>query len=214
MNPVLCQFRPARFVVTILVLLCIALALPAVTAAQDLEVKVITAYDPIWNDAGSGSDKDGSFWRPMPTDGWYRVGHHLKANHGAPSQPTMVVRPLAGDVIADPVDYQMIWNDSGTGSNADGSVWRAVCPDGFHALGDVAQRGYSKPSLKEIVCVNSSQLVRAEIGSLIWNDSGSGGDRDFSGWAIQFPADHATLGLFIGNNSYGTPSVGLFYAVK
>lgn len=214
MSSVSSYLRPARLPVTLLALLCIALALPAVTAAQDLEVKMITAYDPLWNDAGSGSERDGSFWRPMPMDGWYRVGHHLKANYGAPGEPTMVVRPLAGDIIAYPVDFQMVWNDGGSGSNADGSVWRAVCPSGFHALGDVAQLGYGKPSLKEIVCINSSQLERAEIGSMLWNDGGSGGDIDFSGWSIKSPASYASSGLFIGNGSYAAPSVGLFYAIK
>ena len=189
--------------------------LPAAQAsAGSLEVKLVTQYDLIWNDSGSGADQDGSFWRPMPIEGWYRVGHHAKQGYEAPNEPTMVVRASDPDALAKPTSYSLVWKDTGTGATADGSIWHPVCPDGYQALGDVAQHGYEMPSVYEVVCVRTSDLVRATEGSLIWTDRGSGGDFDFSAWGVRFSNDYQSLGLFYGSNRYDRPSAGLFYAVK
>lgn len=206
--------RSYRPLLVLAVLLGLSMLLPLQASAQGFEIDLITNYDPIWNDAGSGADADGSFWRPMPGPGWYRLGHHSKQGHNAPSEATMVIKALVEGAIVQPVDYVLIWNDGGSGSDADGSVWHPVCADGYVALGDVAQRGYNKPALDEVVCVRTDLVVRAEVGSSIWADHGSGGDRDFSSWGVRFSNDYQSLGLFYGSSSYSPPSAGTFFALR
>ncbi|KAK4167527.1 hypothetical protein QBC43DRAFT_142651 [Cladorrhinum sp. PSN259] len=55
--------------------------------------------------------------------------------------------------VAEPVDYELLWSDTGSGAKEDVSVWRPVAPDGYVALGDVAWSGKSRPALREVWCL-------------------------------------------------------------
>lgn len=189
--------------------------------ADGVKVDFITAYSAIWTDAGSGASASAAFWRPTPGPGWYRVGHHLN-NGGFPTTATMVVKETEPNAVSHPTDYTQIWNDAGSGASRDGAVWRPVCRTGYSALGDVATADHGKPPLEEVVCVRSSSLVEALEGSPIWNDSGSGANRDFGSWGIQAPAPQAghnihSRGLFYGAASHARPgssTVGVLWAIK
>jgi hypothetical protein len=192
----------------------------------ELEIQFIKAYDPdpIWTDRGSRANRDVSFWRPTPADGYYCVGHHAKDGHGFPTEETMVVkeRKPGEGALKPPLNYELIWNDAGSGASRNVSVWRPVCPGGYEALGDVANKSYGKPSTDEVRCIRKYELEEALPGGFIWNDSASGAKRDFGCWGIQARAPDSTYsylsrGLFYGASSHSRPedsSVSVLWAVK
>ncbi len=187
-----------------------------------LDIDFTRSYSLVWTDKGSGAAADVSFWRPEPASGWFRVGHHVKRGYGNPTEATMVVRARSGAPLARPVDYILVWDDSGSGSAQDASVWRPVCPSGFSSMGDVASGSRVKPALDEVVCVQQSFLGAANPGSEIWNDTGSGAARDFAAWNVVSPAADASFsyfsrGLFFGDASHNRPqpaSVGGLWAIR
>ncbi|NEO33294.1 MAG: Vps62-related protein [Symploca sp. SIO3C6] len=134
----------------------------------------------------------------------------------------MVVKERISGALASPTDYTLIWNDAGSGASSDGSVWRPVCPPGYKALGDVVSGSHKKPSTDEVKCVRETALSAALPGGFIWNDAGSGANRDFSAWGIQRQAadseyTYLSRGLFYGAASHSRPTdaeVGVFWAVK
>jgi len=127
--------------------------------------------------------------------------------------------------LAAPVDYTEVWNDKGSGSNNDGSFWRPVPPPGYVALGAVAQSGYGKPALDDVVCVREDLTTDGAIGSGIWVYGGTicAGDADaMKGSPGSFhacritPVDAPTFGsfpitcgamtTFVTGNSPGLPA--------
>jgi hypothetical protein len=180
-----------------------------------IEVDFISNYSPVWNISGSATKRQVSFWRPEPADGWSRVGHSIAEGYGRPADATMVVRARgASDLLARPTDYQLIWNDAGSGAKQDGSVWRAVCPAGYSALGDVTSGSHQKPGIDEVKCVKQSALVATRLGSSIWNDAGSGAKLNFGSWRIEASAPAVTRGLFYGAPVYSSPTGIQLWAIK
>jgi len=180
---------------------------------HEVDVEFTTSYSPIWNDKGSGASSPVSFWRPNITSGWSRVGHHISKGYGNPQGSTMLVRPRTNGAIADPSDYTLIWNDKGSEASQDGSVWRAVCKNGYQALGDVTSSSHAKPATTEMVCVHESALVNANVGNAIWSDSGSGAKMDFASWEISPSNGNQSRGLFFGSDSYSLAQI-ILWAVR
>jgi len=199
-------------------------ALSQERASSDvLEVDFIRAADLIWKDSGSGADADVSFWRPTPASGFYAVGDHAKLGHDAPAQGILVVREKRNGILVPPTGYTKIWDDSGSGADWDGSIWRPECPAGYAALGHVANRSHGAPSTEAVRCVSDQVLSRANPGGSIWNDAGSGADDDFSAWSIRPPAEdqgfrYVTRGLFYSvGDSHAQPDpsqTSVLWAIK
>lgn len=200
---------------------------PIISNAQSfqtagLDIDFTRSYTLVWTDKGSGAAANVSFWRPEPSSGWFRVGHHMKRGHGIPTEPTMILRATSGTPLARPVDYSLVWDDTGSGSAQDGSVWRPACPSGYGSMGDVTSNSHAKPALDEVVCVQQSFLGAANPGSEIWNDTGSGATRDFAAWDVISPAadanfNYSSRGLFFGNASHNRPpasSIGGIWAIR
>lgn len=105
--------------------LCVAEAKPgsgALAAPKDFQL--------IWTDKGSGADRDGSCWRPIPPDGYVALGDVFMAGHGTkPSADD--VRCVRKDLTTFGVIGDLIWNDSGTGSDKDFSAWSMAVPGIF-----------------------------------------------------------------------------------
>ncbi len=92
------------------------------------------------------------------------------------------------DVLADPVDYQLVYEDHGTGGDHNVSVWLPIPPEGYAALGMVARTGYgNEPPLTAIACVKKTWLTPGLVGGWFWDDSGSGGSQNFGGWYVSAP---------------------------
>ena len=42
-------------------------------------------YKKVWKDSGSGADRDGSFWRPVPPSGYVALGLVAQSGHNKPN---------------------------------------------------------------------------------------------------------------------------------
>ena len=171
-----------------------------------------------WNDQGSGFSYNGSYYHPVTTDGFKPLGslgfdgyYNPDGLHGI-----MVVKAKTGsNALAAPTDYTLVWNDQGTGSNSDGSFWIPVPPVGYKAMGLVAQSGYSKPSLDDVVCVREDLTVIGETGAVVWGTFGRMivGREPFGSWKIEPPIAgphenaYLSTGTFVGVASWNPPTV-------
>ena len=92
-----------------------------------------TDYQQIWNDSGSGGDEDGSFWRPIPPPGYVACG--VVAQYGYSKPGLDEVRCVRSDLVANGKVGDWIWDDSGSGANADFGSWEIECPDAQNSAG-------------------------------------------------------------------------------
>lgn len=80
-----------------------------------------TGYSWIWGDGGSGADRDGSCWRPNPPAGYVALGDVFVSNYDPPAvEDVWCVR---ADLVWDGIIADWIWDDSGSGADADFSAW-------------------------------------------------------------------------------------------
>lgn len=169
-----------------------------------------------WNDIGSGGDYNGSYYHPITTDGYFPLGSLGFREYYNPNGVwgVMVVKAKPGsEALAHPTDYILVYNDIGSGANDDGSFWTPVPPNGYVAMGTVAQSGYNKPSLTDVVCVREDLTVPGESGDFIWIDKGTGANMWLGTWRIEPPVagphENAYLatGTFVGWDKWNPPSV-------
>ncbi len=175
---------------------------------KELSIKQSIGFDLVWWDKGSGGDQDGSYWRPKLPSGYFALGHCGQSGYGSPTQPMIVVKPVAGfeNAIARPTDYTPIWNDSGSGADMDGSFWLPIPPAGYVACGVVANGSHSKPSVNEVVCIHESLTVPAISGNPIWLDKGTGAHRDVGTWRINHKnAEGIDANTFYAVSSHSVP---------
>ena len=99
---------------------------------------------------------------------------------------------LSGQLSSENFDIKVIkgnrnftsrWDDSGSGADKDVSIWRPRVPSGYYFLGDVvlsehAPNGISKLYALVIKPKKGGLIQRASRGEVVWDDSGSGADRD------------------------------------
>ena len=173
-----------------------------------LEVQYIDDFELAWEDSGSGADRDGAFYRPAPPAGFFAVGYYGQGNHSQPNGLVAVVRELISGALAQPVAYEEIWRDAGSGANRDAAFWRPIPPAGYACLGVVVTgydfgTGYAPPSLDAVRCVRAELTTPASIDRSIWDDRGSGADRDLSTWhLVPNSVGGVYLGTFTGGGSY------------
>lgn len=178
------------------------------TLEKDNQQLQVTRYDfattssftRVWWDRGSGADKDVAFYHPNPTKGYKYVGDYCQGNYSNPRGTVLVAKPRDGKAIP-PNDYELVWNDKGSGADEDFSCWRPIPPSGYVALGLITVKGYQKPSTNLTLCVHKDFVEDGTISGSIWNDKGSAADKDFSVWGIQETglfAAHATHAKYTG----------------
>jgi hypothetical protein len=98
--------------------------------AQALEPEALAApldYEKVWEDRGSGADEDGSFWRPLPPEGYVCLGLVAQRGWGKPGLD--VVRCVRFDLVAPGKLGDRIWIDKGTGAHTDFGSWTIVPAD-------------------------------------------------------------------------------------
>lgn len=101
-------------------------------------------YDWIYDDSGTGADRDVSIWRPTNAEyGYYPLGDAAVASHSAPTTSSMMVKELTPGALNSPVSFTEIWNDRGSGGRHDVRILRMNPPHGYVCLGNVAVLGYS-----------------------------------------------------------------------
>jgi hypothetical protein len=161
-----------------------------------IEFSTTQQYSPIWNDKGSGAHMDGAFYRPLPQEGFYILGDYGQGNYNLPSEPVLTIRVKEDDpehpALKEPLDWQFvsIWKDKGSGAHEDGSVWAPVAPFGYVVCGHVFQKGYdmptpaTSPGLDKYRCLRYDLATQVALGGLIWNDKGSGADKDVAVYRV------------------------------
>ena len=186
-----------------------------------LEVLYVNEFELAWNDSGSGADRDGSFYRPLPPSGYSVIGYYGQGGYGPPNGVVAVVKELIPGALAAPMGYQAVWTDSGSGSDRDGAFWRPIPPDGYVCLGMVVSgypfgTGYAPPSLDAIRCVRRELTAPATIDRSIWDDRGSGADSDLAVWHL---VPNSVGGVYLGTftasgSSYDTAPAQPFYVLQ
>jgi len=189
-----------------------------VLETEELLITFSQTFQFSWNDSGSGLPIDGSYWHPVTTDGFKALGSLGFAGYYNPAgkHGVMVLKAKSGsDALAAPVDYTLVWSDQGSGASNDGSFWIPVPPSGYKAMVIVAQSGYNKPSLDDVVCVREDLTIPGEAGELIWGfyiDLISP-PLCFNSWNIEPPVTgphenaYLSTGTFIAQKTKDAPSV-------
>jgi len=191
---------------------------PQVLETEELLITFSQIFQFRWNDSGSGLPIDGSYWHPVTTDGFKALGSLGFSQYYDPNgiHGVMVVKAKNGsDALASPVDYTQVWNDSGSGASNDGSFWIPVPPAGYKAMGIVAQKGYNKPSLDDVVCVRQDLTIPGDAGDLIWGFSFTlvNPPLYFNSWKVEPPVTgphenaYLSTGTFIAQKTKDPPSV-------
>jgi len=187
----------------------------SIITTDDLDIKLITEFEWVFDDHNSGASGDISIWKPKAPAGYHILGYTaINRRGGQPQTIAIAVKGLTKGALAYPTDYKWIWNNSGSGSSHDGAtVYEPIPPTGYVAMGSVIARSYGKPSLEEVVCIRRDLVVGASINSRIWSDAGSGGELDGSAWTIVPPkqskhskVSYITSGSFAFVASHGKPS--------
>ena len=201
---------------------------PFVLETEELLITFVDSYTLRWNDLGSGGSRDGSFYHPITTNGFRALGTLACGPNGYPNPngtfAMMVVKAKPGheDALADPVGYQLIYNDHGSGAHMYGSFWRPLPPAGYVAMGTVvALNTWNQPSLSDVVCVRSDLTIMAEAGAFIYDDLGTGADMYLSCWKIDQPdagphnMAYLVTGTFVGVGNWNCPSTDpVLYVLK
>jgi len=150
---------------------------PNVVEAGELLIAFADEFEYRWCSMGSPDTWDASFYHPVTSNGYHALGSFGFRGFGDPkgTMSVMVVRALPGsDALKPPVDYDSVWNTRGSAIEDNGSLWTPVPPPGYKALGTVAQRGYGKPSLDDVVCVRQDLTVPGACGDgVFWGNNGA-----------------------------------------
>lgn len=185
----------------------------------ELTLTVVDTFEYRWRDQGSGCTHDGSFYHPVTENGFRALGSLGFPGYGNPQgnyAMTVVKADPGSDALAEPEDYSLLWwyyiPIFPGGQDTLATFWIPTAPEGYRAMGLVAQNGPAKPPLSDVVCVRADLTTEGEAGSFIWNDDESSMPRDLGCWNIYPPQtgphDLAYLqtGTFVGWNHWNRPT--------
>lgn len=157
---------------------------PIPTTAAKPVVEEVADFTWVYDDSGTGAHDDVSIWRPVVPDGFALLGDVVHASHDPPSWSTLVVRDDPA-VVAQPLGYESVWDDGGSGGSHDVTLYHPIPPLGYTCLGSVAVGAHDTPPSPELVrCVHTDVLGEAKP-VFTWDDSGSGAYLDVSLWTCQ-----------------------------
>ncbi|KAL7934934.1 vacuolar protein sorting-associated protein 62 [Trichoderma chlorosporum] len=81
-----------------------------------------TGYTLIWNDQKSGANKDGSFWRPIPPNGYVALGDVAASGWSTPD--TNDIWCVRQDLATQgSFGSNSVWDDKKSGAKSNVSVW-------------------------------------------------------------------------------------------
>lgn len=103
-------------------------------------------YTWLWDDKKSGADWDGSFWYPVPPEGYVSLGVVTQRNHSKPTDMG-IMRCVRKDLVVPGKYIGHIWTDRKSGAKNDCAVWSQtvadshknepyLVPNTFHVRGD------------------------------------------------------------------------------
>lgn len=83
-------------------------------------------YQLVWHGEGTGARNNASIWRPLPPEGYVAMGLVFGVGYDKPSRHA--VRCVRVDLVGTAQVGDLIWNDKGSGSTNDISVWSTSPP--------------------------------------------------------------------------------------
>ena len=186
-----------------------------------LDMLTATHVEMIYNDSGTHGRFNISVWQAridFIPEGAYMIGQVAVPDHVSviPPSSVILVKPLVqsdayGELIMPPVDFELVWNDEGSGGRYDGSFWRVQPPEGYVALGDVACRGYEQPSEEfkaKYACIRKDLLCDGTVDPTpVWTDVGSGASMCVSIWNVN---GNGLGGFYKAQEGYNRPSYEVF----
>ena len=192
-------------------------------------------YDLIWNDRGSGADKDVSLWANTDIDSDVGVDSnaftsfatHRDMSKGSPNllkrnvaQLRSLIPRTTTDQIAIIVyqvtDTDKIWTDSGSGANRDFSSWRARELKGYFSLGDIGVgNSHAEPRFSILVKAIKPDALAVPISfRQKWTDAGSGANDDVAFYEPDCPVGYRGLGYVTKRSHSPPPSTNDIRCVK
>ena len=152
---------------------------PAATGAQ-LDIQRTCSLAKSWNDKGSGADLNGFFYLPYVDSSQFIIGGYGTQSKKLTAEDC-VLTAMESEQLVEPVTWELIWLDKGSGARKDGSMWRAVPPgEDYHCIGTVPQIDYDKPDLSNYRCVPTAFTEHVVTSDVIWTDEGSGAKQPVS----------------------------------
>jgi hypothetical protein len=185
----------------------------AVQGEPSLLLSTTGSYNWVTSDKGSGADADVTIFRPNPDDSsYFIIGDYAQGNYGNPTGSSVIVKAINDDPLSPLLkpakSWSCVWTDKGSGGDYDWSIWAAVVPDGYTAIGMVATLGYSAPDIQNYRCLRKDLVQQTTATTQVWSDSGSGADSDVTIWAIG-----GMPNAFVAQGNY-TPYSGTVYLIK
>ncbi|TGO92411.1 hypothetical protein BPOR_0003g00090 [Botrytis porri] len=164
----------------------------------DLKVPLISEYEWLWSDNGTGAARDDTFWHPKAQSGEFGgmrpLGSVGTANYNNinKKQATLLVGATSNSspTVKSPTGYTQIWISKGMGGKYDNSTWRPIPPLGYVSMGDVvfdcSETGWNtQPSTDKVWCLRADLAKRAVYDTAsFWDDKKGAGNYDLSVWQI------------------------------
>jgi hypothetical protein len=172
-------------------------------------------YTFLWSTSKDHGGATATIWRPVaPSNEWHLLGDYVQQGYGTPVGTSLIVKAVNDDpnnpLLMQATTFDEIWNDQGSGSSYDGSIWRPHPPkNGYVPLGSVGQSGYASPAGLDYVCLRQDLVQAVTPTQVIWTDQGSHAHKDVSCWALP-----NVQSAFIGIPNYNSVFSGAAYAPK
>ncbi|KAJ7500837.1 FDS protein [Mycena galericulata] len=132
-----------------------------IQAKDPKAVVEVAAWEPIWDDAGSGKKKDYALWRGIaPSADYIVLGGIFSTNPGyAPPDATQArgIVAVRGDLVV-PDDTKLVWTDAGSKARKDGSVWTTAGTNGISPNVLIPVLGHSAPFPDRTFSLNPAKL--------------------------------------------------------
>ena len=98
-----------------------------------------------------------------------------------------------------PTGWTLIWSNNGFAGEEPGSVFKAICPENYVAMGDVWVKGYGPPNFRNFRCVRKDFLVNCSLKK-IWTNVGSGEPRSCTVYTVYSPIIPGSNGFLKAHN--------------
>jgi len=152
-----------------------------------LDTVQVCKYTLAYQDKGSGGDKDVTIYTPLVPAGYFMIGGYAQGNYNKPKKCVPAVKPSSSNadqitpLLVEPATWQLVWKDTGSGANMDGSIWQPVPPhQDYICVGSVGQNGYNRPSISNYRCLHKCLLQNVNTPDFFWSDIGTHADKPIS----------------------------------
>lgn len=143
-------------------------------------------FEKVWDDSGSGADKNLAVWRPTVVPGYAPIGDIASDDDNGvdDAQRVLFVRDDPA-YSAMPTNYKPVWSSDGYNLKKPIAFWEAVCPDKYKSMGHLASEDV--PDQDSMRCVHESVLEATDLKNEIWNSEDAKkteGSKDVSVWNV------------------------------